>query len=690
MLRRAGTFARSAIASTSVSQRAAPYSTALPKPPLDVDPALQALLRDVDISLHSQKRHDAPARAGPRELEAFGLADAAEREVIDEGDEEAYERREERKSPAAAFGGHRVGAVVLPAELSDAVTALIEDSDKVLLHSDAERLFRNPEFRGVAGEAGWSQGYDVEYRNRRQAYQHQDRDGTAFASVVLPAHYAATYAVLHQAQHRIGHGWDIKRVIDWGAATGSGLWASCNIFQHPPETEDAVPRLGTSYITSYTGIDKRDGLTKIAKHLLSGLDIGRRDISWSKSYHEDRHSVPREEGSNTLALSAFNLSSLNPPLARKTQVKEMWQSGAGTIILIDHSTPEGFQAIAEARQYLLDLGAREVANPDSEVAGAAGIQPILGSHVVAPCPHDGACPLLPSSKTGKLVCGFEQRLQRPSFTRLTKHAKAGHEDIGYSYVVVRRGPRPSLAAPTTSTKVATSSGVGRVGAVGREVLQQQREKTVQELSMFDEDVVADPASTEAETNSSAETSESTNAVAGDSINGLKGKDLETALRYEALSWPRLVFPPLKKSGHILLDACTPEAKIMRLTIPRSQGKQEYYDARKAQWGDSFPHKPKNAPQERNLPEPKAPAKTPSKGKGKGKNGVPDIGSAWATMDVRPGARGGAHIGKRKERQRSEMEVGYEEMSERLSTQNRDTKKFSRRDRAKLELDDGFD
>ena len=33
-------------------------------------------------------------------------------------------------------------------------------------------------------------------------------------------------------------------------------------------------------------------------------------------------------------------------------------------------------------------------------------------------------------------------------------------------------------------------------------------------------------------------------------------NLEEALRSEAYGWPRLVFPPLKKSGHIIIDACT--------------------------------------------------------------------------------------------------------------------------------------
>lgn len=37
---------------------------------------------------------------------------------------------------------------------------------------------------------------------------------------------------------------------------------------------------------------------------------------------------------------------------------------------------------------------------------------------------------------------------------------------------------------------------------------------------------------------------------------------------------------------------------MRLTIPKSQGKQPYYDARKSSWGDIFPHPPKNPGQER--------------------------------------------------------------------------------------------
>lgn len=37
---------------------------------------------------------------------------------------------------------------------------------------------------------------------------------------------------------------------------------------------------------------------------------------------------------------------------------------------------------------------------------------------------------------------------------------------------------------------------------------------------------------------------------------------------------------------------------MRITIPKSQGKQPFYDARKSSWGDIFPHEPKNPSQEK--------------------------------------------------------------------------------------------
>ena len=58
---------------------------------------------------------------------------------------------------------------------------------------------------------------------------------------------------------------------------------------------------------------------------------------------------------------------------------------------------------------------------------------------------------------------------------------------------------------------------------------------------------------------------------------------------------------------------------MRLTIPKSQGKQPYYDARKSTWGDLFPHSSKNKEVERYRP--RAEGSTVEKGNDIGKRGV---------------------------------------------------------------------
>ena len=47
-------------------------------------------------------------------------------------------------------------------------------------------------------------------------------------------------------------------------------------------------------------------------------------------------------------------------------------------ILIDHNTKDGFEAIAHARQYMLEMGKKELEDPE------AVDWPVRGSHVLAP------------------------------------------------------------------------------------------------------------------------------------------------------------------------------------------------------------------------------------------------------------------------------------------------------------------
>ena len=101
------------------------------RPPLNLDPSLEALLREEDITLHSKVESLPPKVL--RELEIVN--DALSGQHILPMDEWApmdisetrkeSEHSGERKSPAALFGSQRIGMVVLPSELFSAIQQLI-------------------------------------------------------------------------------------------------------------------------------------------------------------------------------------------------------------------------------------------------------------------------------------------------------------------------------------------------------------------------------------------------------------------------------------------------------------------------------------------------------------------------------------------------------------------------------------
>lgn len=62
-----------------------------------------------------------------------------------------------------------------------------------------------------------------------------------------------------------------------------------------------------------------------------GINLGKLDVTWQRSFQE-HNKRPSEEADGVLALSAFMLSTIQNPLSRKALVKEMWESGADTIV----------------------------------------------------------------------------------------------------------------------------------------------------------------------------------------------------------------------------------------------------------------------------------------------------------------------------------------------------------------------
>jgi hypothetical protein len=93
-----------------------------PNAPLDIDKSFRALLRDIDSSIAEQKLNRHHALPEIHELTAYPT-DSEVTELAHQDNEESA--RAQRKSPAAHFGSQQIGAVVIPQELKQTISALI-------------------------------------------------------------------------------------------------------------------------------------------------------------------------------------------------------------------------------------------------------------------------------------------------------------------------------------------------------------------------------------------------------------------------------------------------------------------------------------------------------------------------------------------------------------------------------------
>ncbi|KAF2802916.1 uncharacterized protein BDZ99DRAFT_491933 [Mytilinidion resinicola] len=246
---------------------------------------------------------------------------------------------------------------------------------------------------------------------------------------------------------------------------------------------------------------------------------------------------------------------------RKEHVQRLWSllnPDGGVLILLEKGLPRGFEIIASARSLLLD---KHIASPDSteyenslqdqlsETKNVPRFTKKETGMIVAPCTNHSTCPMytIPGVSQGrKDFCYFSQRYIRPPYLQRIHNARdRNHEDVQYSYLAVQRG---------RDQRKPKHDIFGKGFSQGDEATEAafKGHEFVKDGESSDKEVADEP---EIETN------------------------------VNALSLPRLVVPAMKRRGHIILEVCTPSAKIERWTVPRSFSKQAFRDARKARWGD---------------------------------------------------------------------------------------------------------
>ncbi|KAF9537826.1 37S ribosomal protein S22 [Mortierella hygrophila] len=469
----------------------------------------------------------------------------------------------QRGSKEMEYGRKRIGQVELPKDIQDSIRSLLDEYDKPLIRTDALRLFGSLRSTGALEDDTFAELPTKRLRSgvgemtgkgdkpvTAHILEYGHRESVAYIAAMAPTTFSAIKNVLQEVNKRLPD-LNPKTFLDFGTGPGTAIWAANEVWEEP---------------LKYTGVDTSLAMLETAEEILDNLSTNGSpipNVTFKPFMSHGAKAVKYD-----VVMSAFALSELTTPALRKSTLEHLWNSTNDMLILVDRGTPSGFRILAEAREQILGLDLdRIVTKPKYDAYGQLiPEEPIIKpepAHVVAPCPHDKVCPMYESLSRDSQWCHFSQKVQRPDFLRKTKHSKDNYEDAKYTYVVLRKGPRPSFTRASTTPVVTSEATTAAAG------------------SSLPEDITT--------TDPSVKKKRTKKPPPPPPVTYDNPEDMQAA----SYDWSRIVVPPLKKDGHVVIDTCAANGYLERIIIPKSQGKIPYRDARKAMWGDLFPHQPKN-------------------------------------------------------------------------------------------------
>jgi ribosomal protein RSM22 (predicted rRNA methylase) len=227
-------------------------------------------------------------------------------------------------------------------------------------------------------------------------------DALAYALTRLPATYAACATVLAEAA-RMAPGFAPGRLLDAGAGTGAASWAALEVW---PALE------------ALTWLDANPLFLALAQQLAREGAPALRSASPQRGDLTTAGPWPQAD----LVVASYALAEIVPDKQTLT-ISELWASCEGVLVLVEPGTPAGYGRILAARAALIGAGAT----------------------ILAPCPHEQACPL-----TGEDWCHFSVRLPRSRDHRQAKGAAVPFEDERFSYLIAAR---PDIAAAPRTPRV---------------------------------------------------------------------------------------------------------------------------------------------------------------------------------------------------------------------------------------------
>jgi ribosomal protein RSM22 (predicted rRNA methylase) len=254
-----------------------------------------------------------------------------------------------------------------------------------------------------------SDRYRAELRDGR-LHMAEEMAVKAYLATRLPATYAAVHASL-DAVSEARPDYAPKTLLDVGAGPGTVLWAALDLW---PDLEQAVLIEASAAVRRVGEALATEAMTARIAWLAGDVTIDLADLK------------PAE-----LVTCAYVLDEIGPASLPKL-IDRLWHLSDDTLLVVEPGTPAGWQRILAVRRQLIEAGA----------------------HVLAPCPHEAPCPLVPPD-----WCHFSQRVARSRLHRLAKDADVPWEDEKFIYVAASR---QAVAPPQARVIAPPKSGSGKV------------------------------------------------------------------------------------------------------------------------------------------------------------------------------------------------------------------------------------
>lgn len=222
----------------------------------------------------------------------------------------------------------------------------------------------------------------------------RDRDDAAvYAAYRMPATFEAARAAL-RALADAAPRWSPGSHLDVGGGTGAAVWAA-----------DAVWPGGAGGRET-TVVDHAEHALAVGRDLAESA--GLTGVAWRSAKAVGPGALPDAD----LVTVCYVLNELPGP--DRAALVARAARAARAVVIVEPGTPDGYERVIEARDLLVAAGFR----------------------IAAPCPHDGACPVV----RGADWCHFSVRVTRSSLHRQLKAGSLPYEDEKFSYVAAVREP----------------------------------------------------------------------------------------------------------------------------------------------------------------------------------------------------------------------------------------------------------